>query len=235
MESYFTLNENRSERALQAAILVPALQDQNKRFLLLNKIETNRGEQISKKESDEAQVMHFVWVLRDSFYAFREASRRNKNWKQLRSKWCEILSLPEGLLQPEWWQHPDGSFEGDPEFIVHPCNREIGWTDAAIRARIKRYGLKVHANFDVNIMINARKVMNTECDCLIQTSNRLIVIECKDKTEFREEQQSRQQKLFLSLSKLLPRPLPLEYVEIAAIPEKSRERQFWSWESIKSL
>jgi len=78
-------------------------------------------------------------------------------------------------------------------------------------------------------LITARKLMNTECDCLIQTDNRLIVVECKDKTTFLQEQHDRQHGLFESMELLLRRPKPLVYVEISSEPAGTRPNQWWSW------
>jgi hypothetical protein len=57
--------------------------------------------------------------------------------------------------------------------------------------------------------------MNTECDCFIQTPERLVVIECKDQTSFNDEQRTRQKELLACIERLLPRPERLLYVELS--------------------
>ena len=220
MHDSFTIEQNRSERARQVAYLVPALTDKIMRRKLLSSIELKDGTSITFDEADQAVIMHFVWVLRDLFFAERENAVLNRDWATLRERWRLILDLPEWVLVPEWWQHPRDSYNNDPEYVVHPCSRDVGWTEQAIHERAKRFGLETEGNTRVEILVSARKIMNTECDCFIQTPKRLIVVECKYKTGFLSEQKGRQKDLFRCLKRVLPRSNSLVYVEhiLAAQP-----------------
>ncbi|MBM3130024.1 MAG: hypothetical protein FJ009_15555 [Chloroflexi bacterium] len=230
----FTFEQNRSERAIQAELLVSALAAKDTRRKLLAAIQTPAGFPIDANESDAASVMHFVWVLRDTFFAEREEAAKNKRWTTLRGKWQTILGLQEWASEPGWWRHPDGSYNNDVDYVVHPCNREIGWTEHSITKRIRKFGLDAGEDRMARL-VESRKIMNTECDCLIQTPNRIIVVECKDKTDFIPEQETRQRRLFECLERLLVRPQKLLYVEISSQPLKSRPNQFWSWDMLRHL
>jgi hypothetical protein len=232
MFDYFTLEENRSERALQAAHLIPALADRGVRWKLLSAIKIQDGVPIVPDESDRAAVMHFVWVLRDGFSAERKYAEKTKSWAALGERWRLILGLPGWASDANWWRHTDGSYKEDSEYPVHPCSRDIGWTGQAIRFRAERFGLDTQAGTRAQALMSARKVMNTECDCLVQTPTRLIVVECKDKTNFIPEQERRQNHLFQCMERMLPRPNHLVYVEISSQSILSRPNQWWSWELV---
>lgn len=77
-----------------------------------------------------------------------------------------------------------------------------------------------------------RKLMNTECDCFIQTPKRLIIIECKDKMNLGSEQRNRHTKLIRSLRILLPRSEEPLYIELS---NKKRKGTDWTWEDIEKL
>ena len=227
----FNFKINRSERAKQADLLVPALNDINTRWELIKTIRPETGNPITKYESDSSEVMHFVWVLRDTFYFERDNACKTKAWDQLRIRWCDILGLPNWAQDSAWWRHPEGSFKGDAEFVVHPCSRDVGWTENSIKRRVDKFLINDKPDKYMDILVNARKIMNTECDCFIQTPCRLIIIECKDKTEFINEQKVRQKKLFRCLQRLLkPREQPI-YVEISnKLPETPLNQ--WSWDML---
>ena len=91
---YFTLDQNRSERALQVARLAPALSSSQTRWELLSKVPCLPHDPIEREESDTAQVMHFVWVLRDTFHFEREQAALTRDWGELRVRWQRILKLP---------------------------------------------------------------------------------------------------------------------------------------------
>ena len=61
---------------------------------------------------------------------------------------------------------------------------------------------------------------------------RLIVVECKDKTGFSSEQRERQGRLFGCLERLLPRPEPLAYVEVASAHARSPAALALTWDQI---
>lgn len=69
--------------------------------------------------------------------------------------------------------------------------------------------------------------MNTECDCFIQTSKRLIIIECKDKTDLKKEQRERHTDLLIAFEKLLPRENKPVYIEL------TNNQNQWNWDTIK--
>jgi len=234
IENYkFSFTNNRSERAYQVEHLVPALQDANKRRELLMKIDVNNGEKISITESDQSKIMHFVWVLRDAFYYERDLAFATKEWSSLISRWHNILILPDWASNPIWWRHPNAEYKhkGDPEYVVHPCQQAVGWTKGAINKRVERISHSTLTQNDIGILTKTREVMNTECDCLIQTPQRFIVVECKYKTSFTKEQQARQKRLRECLGRLLNRPYI--YVEIANHPRtKRRHDQYWDWEMV---
>jgi hypothetical protein len=68
---------------LQAELLVPALVDKNNKYNLLSRVRVGES-RISKEESDQAMIMHFVWVLRDTFYFERENAEKTKKWADIR-------------------------------------------------------------------------------------------------------------------------------------------------------
>ncbi len=105
----------------------------------------------------------------------------------------------------------------------------IDWVSAAIEERIRQFGLDDQHGKISAALIELRKVMNTEGDCFIQTPKRLIVIECKDKTDFKSEQINRQKALAQCLMRLFPRPEPLIYVEISSSQAGTRPNHHWTW------
>jgi hypothetical protein len=226
----FSFEQNRSERAVQTAYLAPALANVMTRRRLLSLIRLKDGTSITPEESDKAVVMHFVWVLRDMFSAERESTERSRDWATLRERWRLILGLQEWARDSKWWRHPSGSYKEDSEYAVHPCSRSIGWTEQVL---VKRFGLEAENKTRIQTLVLKRELMNTECDCFIQTPERLIVVECKDRTSFLSEQEGRQRDLFPCIERALPRSNSLEYVEIASKPIGSRPRQYWSWDMIK--
>lgn len=176
--------------------------------------------------------MHYVWVLRDMLYAERSRAAERQAWADFRNRWRHVLGLPAWAAEPGWWRHPAGEYRGDRDYCVHPCHRTIGRTQRGLRERINRFGLEDQDGARTALLIRMRKIINTECDCLIQTPQRLIVVECKDKTSFLTEQRIRQQGLFECLQRLLPRKEPLFYVEVASCDAESREHQTWSWKML---
>ncbi len=224
----FTYDINRSERAKQVQLLAPALAEPDSRWGLLSRLEVQPA--ISREESDASTAMHFVWVLRDFFTTERDEANKSKDWADLRKRWNSILDLPEWAHQPGWWRHPSGELGGDEQFVVHPCHRKIGWVSQAIQERIKRFNLSAPINA-LHTLTNARRTLNTECDCFIQKPNRIIVIECKDRTEFLSEQRNRQRTLFECLQRLLIRPYELNYVEVSQA-NQNQKGLFWSWKDI---
>jgi hypothetical protein len=210
----FTFEHNRSERALQVELLRPVLASHKEREALLSNLKPAKGGPISIDEASQSLVMSFVWVLRDAFSFERNAAvDRAKRGElnaiaALRQRWCEIMELGEWATNPSIWSV--GKKEGLNDFPVHPCHRLIGWTESNLRSR-----LGDGSAAEISQLIKCRKTMNTECDCLIQTPKRIIVIECKGETSFLTEQRDRQRRLFRALCKLLPREQPLVYVELA--------------------
>jgi len=228
----FDFNMNRSERALQVACLVPALSDKRLRWDLLSSIKVQEGNPITADESDQAKVMHFVFVLRDSFTGERDCTNMPKKWNVLRKRWCEILDLPEWGEEAVWWRHPNGEYKGDTDYMVHPCSRQIGWRDDAVKRRAKTFNVPIPSKDDIHTLVTARKVMNTECDCFIQTPKRLIVVECKDKTSFKKEQGARQKMLYQCLERLYVRPEPLIYVALSDKYPRTCPNHWWSWDML---
>ncbi len=232
---YFTDIENRSERAKQVMLLAPALDDEESRFRLLGNMDTGPGGPILKSESDNARVMHFVWVLRDMFTFERNEASSNQEWGSFRKRWVDVLALPDWARDPRWWRHPSGEYKGDKDYVVHPCHRNIGWTSRAINERIRNFNLGEVREDQIGVLTYTRQVINTECDCFIQTPNRLIVIECKDKTGFLEEQRSRQKSMFESLMRLLPREEMLIYIELASDNGMDPNALNWTWSQMAEI
>jgi hypothetical protein len=102
-------------------------------------------------------------------------------------------------------------------------------------ARADLFGLEAASEDRIDELIAARQVMDTECDCLIQTPSRLIVIECKDKTGFHKEQRDRQKQLFECLKRLLPRDRDLLYIELSPKPSENPDTIIWTWAQIAEL
>lgn len=229
--STFCFGKNRSERALQVELLVPVLFNKTTRWEVLSKI----VDDMSREESDAACVMHFVWVLRDSFYYAREKAKKDKSWKKLITEWVKILDLPEWALDVDWWRHPDGEYKGDKNYVVHPCANRNGWTEKSIEKRVRELPIyPVPSNY-MTVLIRARQVMNTECDCFIQTPERLIVIECKDKTSFRTEQIKRQKELLPCLKRLFDLKKEVEYVEVSREDRSAKTENWLPWDMISEF
>lgn len=232
--AWFTIDDNRSERAYQTEYLAPALRDPNARWRLLSQIGG-----MTKQESDGASVMHFVWVLRDAFSSERNAIEADPNgtgrgWPGLMRRWVEILGLPGWAMNPSYWIHPEG-FRGDSNYVVHPVNKALGWTSNGLECRYRRLRPPVSIGEATPVLDDARMVLNTECDCLIQTEQRLIVIECKDKTGFTSEQRKRQGALIGCLQRLLPRRETVRHVEIASAQSRKPIDLTMTWAGVKDV
>jgi len=176
-----------------------------------------------------------VWILRDHFYFERETAKKGISWDEFRHKWRKILDLPEWADEPGWWRHPSGDYGGDKEYIVHPCQTGIGWTKQGILARIERFDLRGESGKEVDVLIDARKVLNTECDCYIQTPRRILAVECKDKTGFSEEQRKRQERLREAINRLFKPELGVEYVELSGKKSGDPEQLSWTWDDLSKL
>lgn len=230
--SSFDFGHNRSERALQAEALVPKLANPAVRALLLPRLDPGGGRPVEVAEAKAATSMHFVWVLRDAFTWERDQSREPRTWTALVERWAMVLDLPEWARCIDWWRHPAGAHRGDRDFVVHPCHRTIGWTKPGITSRMDAFGLHDPDEAALDVLIEARQVMNTESDCFMQTPDRLIIIECKDKTGFSTEQRARQQRLGACLARLLPRPNPPVFVDVA---HRSTGINAWTWAELEAL
>lgn len=215
---YFTAIENRSERSKQTDLLAPVLRNPDTRFSLLKNYVQNRS------ESDDAIIFHYVWVLRDQFYSDRNDCKDGRiSEKELIDRWVEILNLnPEWASKHNVWKSKIG--KSKKLGIVHPCQKSIGWTKPHLKS-------KNFNNDEIEQLENARMVMNTECDCFIQTPARLIIVECKDKTDPKKEQRSRHSKLINAIQRLLKRDNDPIYIELTN--EKSNNG--WTWHEIAAL
>lgn len=229
---WFNMDRNRSERAFQAEWLVPALRDCSARWRLLSQIED-----VSKSESDGAIAMHFVWVLRDAFSFERDAiascpDAKESDWSDLIRRWVEILDLPSWAKDPSYWIHPEG-FRRDSNYVVHPVNKALGWTTNGLKYRYSHLRPPVSEDQATPVLVDARMVLNTECDCFIQSDQRLIVIECKDKTGFTSEQRKRQRELVCCLERLFPRDGPVRHVEVANTKSRKPIDLAMTWETVQ--
>jgi hypothetical protein len=225
---WYHFDQKRSERALQTELLAPALRNSDVRWHLLKGLDG-----FSHEESDTARPMHFVWVLRDMFYFEREAARKDRSWPALAKRWSMILGLPSWANDLAYWRHPDG-YADDPDYIVHPTQKRLGWTKEGLALRYSQMSPSTPIEESTPVLTRARRFLNTECDCFIQTDRRLIVIECKDKTNFNSEQRERQRGLFKCLDRLLPRPEKLSYVEVAASHSDSPADLVLTWDDISA-
>lgn len=228
----FSLEQNRSERALQTHLLAPALASKRCRVALLTGLKSGNAPPIDATEAIRATSMHFVWVLRDAFTAERDAAAQDQHWQKLVTRWTWILGLPKWAKDLQWWRHPAGSYKGAKDYVVHPCQRSLGWTKKGLRKRVSALGLQDLDEKALEALHLARRVLNTESDCFVQTPQRLIVIECKDKTAFSSEQRERQQRLGKALTRLLPRPQPVLHVEVVRGPATPGR---WTWGALQEL
>jgi hypothetical protein len=232
---WFTFNHNRSERAKQTELLAPVLRSLDGRDKLLSGIEN-----ITREELEKVNVMHFVWVLRDTFTFERDIAELKCNWSQLVSRWSGILKLPSWANDLDYWRHPTGysginsAGEKDPDYVVHPVQKRLGWTKQGLKFRYNILKPNMPEDKVSPILQNARRIMNTECDCFIQTTKRLIVIECKDKTGFKEEQRKRQRMLFDCLERLIERPRKLCYIELGGAGCDAGDNHFITWDKVES-
>jgi hypothetical protein len=215
MELFFGKTHNRSERAKQVEVLVPALNNKKIRYELLKRFG------IDKLESDEARIFHFVWVLRDMYTFEREELKNETDWDSFINRWREILCLGEWALNKKLWIAEMG--KNKVQGILHPCQKTYGWTEKNLKEKL------IPQN-QIQKLVEKRKVINTECDCFIQTTKRLIVIECKDSTSIKKEQKDRQKELILSLEKLFRRKLGVIYLELT----NKRGTGDWTWEEINN-
>ncbi len=145
------------------------------------------------------------------------------------------MNLPDWADEPGWWRHPSGDYKGDKDYIVHPCQTGIGWTRKGILARKEMFDLRDESGKAVDILVAARKVLNTECDCYIQTPRRILAIECKDKTGFSEEQRNRQESLRLAINTLFKPELGIEYIELSGKIAEDPEQLSWTWDDLPKL
>lgn len=223
---WYRFNQSRSERALQTELLAPALRNSDVRWDFLKRLDS-----FSREESDTARPMHFVWVLRDMFSFEREAAAEIKGWPALVERWSTILDLPSWANDLVYWRHPDG-YADDPDYVVHPTQKQLGWTKGGLALRYSRMSPSIPIEDAAPVLTGTRRILNTECDCLIQTDRRLIVIECKDNTNFSTEQRERQRGLFKCLERLLQRPEKLAYVEVASSHSDSPADLAITWDDI---
>lgn len=186
---------------------------------------------VDEGEAQKATAIHFVWVLRDQFYNEREQAAKDASWATLIARWVELFELPDWALDHRWWRHPKGTYNNDPNFVVSPV---LGWTETAIKTRGKGW-IKPPLDDVVRSLTWARRVMNTELDALVQTPRRLILIECKDKTDFKSEQRRRQQELATVLERLLPRPEPIVFVEVSRRESKRSTAVQWTWGEVEEV
>ncbi len=183
--------------------------------------------------------MHFVWVLRDAFSSERDAIgaapiAAGRDWAGLMRRWVEVLKLPNWTKDPSYWIHPEG-FRGDSNYVVHPVNKALGWTPNGLECRYRRLRPPSLISEVTPVLDEARMVLNTECDCFIQTEQRLIVIECKDKTGFTSEQRKRQRSLVGCLQRLLPRDQPVRHVEIANAMSRKPIDLAMTWDTVREV
>lgn len=138
-------------------------------------------------------------------------------------RWVEILNLPpEWATNPIIWKSEIGRKR--QLGVVHPCQKKLGWTESNLRSK----GL---SKDQIELLIETRKIINTECDCLIQTPNRIIIVECKDKTNPKSEQRKRHEKLKNALKRLLKRDNEPVYIELT----NDKSNDGWNWEDINNL
>lgn len=164
--------------------------------------------------------MHFAWVLRDAFSAERDSINED-NWEIFINKWVKVLNLEEWAKDLKWWTAKIGKKK--TLGIVHPCQKTIGWTETNLKNKTKDI-------VKINTLIQKRMVMNTECDCFIQTPKRLMIIECKDKTNPKKEQQERHKELIEAFKILLPRENKTIYIELT-----NEETGEWNWIKINEF
>ena len=235
----FTFEVNKSERAKQVKLLVPALKNPKIREQLFSNIILENH--ISSNEIIKSSVMHFVWVLRDTFTYERDKIYKNTNEqdriinaKNFIDRWGKILNLSMNELNINLWKNPKGEYKGIKDFIVNPCQK-IGWIEKTIRERIINFKLSFgdQEEYLINELIKNRRIMNTECDCLLQTPNNLIIIECKDNTNFNSEQKKRQSDLIECLQRLFNKKVL--YIEVCNEGQHTKNANYITWDYIKKL
>lgn len=135
------------------------------------------------------------------------------SWQPLVDRWCYILGLPElannstgGDILAAFTRAIRASLcilaNGRLDGWARPTQKSTG----GIVGRIKAFGISPVPSDAIEVLVAARRVMNTESDCFVQTPGRLIIVECKDKIGFTNEQRARQQKLGEYLGVCSPGP-----------------------------
>jgi hypothetical protein len=182
----FSWEVNRSERALQAQLLVPLLEQPDGREWFLTAI---KGP-CSAEEGRSAEVFHLCFPLRDLFTEDLHRCREiPESADEFIAYYNELFGLPTGFgVKDVWRTAPAGQ-------VRHPGARgRAGWHEDFLKERIRDRDLREKARA-------VRQMLGTEADVFIQTRRHVVIVECKYLSQFSREQYQRQQKTGKALAR----------------------------------
>lgn len=204
--SSFNWNINRAERSRQVRWLAPLLERPNGRAWLLSRLECS----CSLDEAKAAEPFHLCFPLRDVFTADYYQCRGQADLEdQFIAYYNALFNLPEGFGIEEVWKTAPG---GE---IRHPAaGGRAGWYDEFLRQRISDLDLYQKAR-------DVRRMLGTEADLLLLTSNYVVLVECKFKSAPSTEQYERHKMMGTTLAIRLGKKF-----HFGMVVEQQRDRQF---------
>lgn len=167
---------NRAERSRQVRWLALLLEIPEGRVWFLKELQCPCDED----QALTAELHHLCFPLRDVFTADFYQCRGNSELEdQFIAYYNELFGFPVYFGVEEIWRTAPGNE------IRHPAAPgRAGWYEAFLRGRIADDNLYEHAR-------NVRRLLGTEADLLILTSNFVVLIECKYLSALSMEQHER--------------------------------------------
>lgn len=168
---------NRAERSHQVHLLAPLLQIPAGRAWFLRKLQCPCDE----PESSAAEVFHLCFPLRDVFTTDYYQCRGTTDLEyQFIAYYNELFGFPQGFGVQEVWLTAPGNE------LRHPgAPGRAGWHDAFLDQNIPDEDLRQRAR-------DVRRMLGTEADLLLHTTNHVVLIELKYLSALSMEQYERQ-------------------------------------------
>lgn len=190
--SDFGFEVNRAERAQQVRLLVPLLTDHGGCVWFLERL----GCPCSADEAGAAEPFHFVFPLRDLFTADYYACRGDPGREvEFIAYYNRLFGLTTDFgADTVWRTHPGGP-------IRHPAAPgRNGWHRGFLTEYV--------SPADVEQLLAARQLLNTEADAMLLLPRHVVTIECKYRSSLRRQQYERQ----MRMGKLLGQRLGKEFL-----------------------
>jgi hypothetical protein len=173
----FSWDVNRAERAQQVRLLVPVLDRPHGRVWFLEQLQCP----CSHQEALAAQVFHLCFPLRDIFTADYYQCRGTRQLEdRFITYYNDLFGLPSSFgIEQVWRTAPGGE-------IRHPAaGGRAGWYEELLKERVANDELLQKAR-------KTRQMLGTEADVCLLTASRVVIVECKYRSQFSTEQYERQ-------------------------------------------